>query len=118
MPSAANDSFIMPQPVSGLAIPARVYITVSRSGQMCSPQRSKSSAVFTTTERSPDGTTASRPAASFAPPTPPASASTFTLPSRLLFAQAATEPASRAGGVFEGVGRDGNEAEGVGDLAI
>src|SRR5215218_2493868 len=48
--SVAKDSFAMPHPVSGLEIPASVYITVSRSGQMCSPQRSKSSAVFTTRE--------------------------------------------------------------------
>ena len=47
---------------------------------MWSPQRSKSSAVFTTTERSPAGSTACNPAASFAPPTPPASAQTFISP--------------------------------------
>src|SRR5918997_1251650 len=77
MSSAAKDSSVIPQPVSMLAIPARVYITVSRSGQMRRPQRSKSSAVFTTTARFPGGSTTSRPAASFAPPTPPARAQTF-----------------------------------------
>ena len=70
----------MPQPVSGLEMPASVYMTVSRSGQMCSPQRSKSSAVFTTTERSPVGSTSLQSLASFAPPTPPASAQTFIAP--------------------------------------
>src|SRR5918997_1305817 len=53
-------------------------MTVSRSGQMRNPQRSKSSAVFTTTESSPGASASSRPAASFAPPTPPARASTLT----------------------------------------
>src|SRR3712207_8423340 len=46
-----------------LAIPARVYITVSRSGQMRRPHNSKSSAVFTTTVSSPGRSTSCRPAA-------------------------------------------------------
>src|SRR5918993_115558 len=81
MPRAANDSSVTPQPVSGLARPASVYITVSRSGQTRRPHRSKSSAVLTTTERSPGlpplARAASRPPASFAPPTPPARATVF-----------------------------------------
>ena len=36
-----------PQPVSGLMASARVYITVSRSGEMCSPWRTVSSPVLT-----------------------------------------------------------------------
>src|SRR5215216_3594433 len=79
MARTANDSFATPQPVSVLAKPARVYITVSRSEQMRKPQRSKSSAVFTTTERSPGESTTWSPAASFAPPTPPARAHTLTI---------------------------------------
>src|SRR6186997_457688 len=42
------------------------------------PCRSVSSPVLTTTVRSPPGRTAWRPAASFAPPVPPARATTFT----------------------------------------
>src|SRR6187549_894093 len=42
------------------------------------PCRSVSSPVFTTTVRSPAGRTAWSPAASFAPPVPPARATTFT----------------------------------------
>src|SRR5262245_13273277 len=65
----------MPQPHWRLAIPASVYITVSWSGITRSPCRSVSSPVLTTTvSRSP--TCAARPCASFAPPTPPASATT------------------------------------------
>src|SRR5215204_1413778 len=81
MARAAKDSSATPQPVLGLARPASVYITVSRSGQTRRPHRSKSSAVLTTTERSPGlpplARAASRPAASFAPPTPPARATVF-----------------------------------------
>ena len=63
-----------PQPVSGLATPASVYITVSRSGEMLKPRCSKSSAVLTATVSASDGRTFARPSASLAPPTPPASA--------------------------------------------
>ena len=77
-PSASrkfHDSPASPHPVSGLARPERVYITVSRSGQMLRPRCSKSSPVLTTMRRScGESSAAWRPAASFAPPTPPASA--------------------------------------------
>ena len=45
-----------PQPVSGLMASARVYMTVSRSGEMWSPWRSVSSPVLTTAVISPGGT--------------------------------------------------------------
>src|SRR5829696_10352972 len=81
MARAAKDSSATPQPVLGLARPASVYITVSRSGQTRRPHRSKSSAVLTMTARSPGlpflARAASRPDASFAPPTPPARATTL-----------------------------------------
>src|SRR5436309_5756738 len=61
----------MPQPHSRLSIPARVYITVSWSGETARPCCSTSSAVLTTTtSRLPR--CACRPWASLAPPTPPA----------------------------------------------
>src|SRR3989442_4527868 len=63
------------QPNSGFSSPASVYMTVSWSAHTRRPWRSVSSAVFTTTvRRSPR--IAWRPSASFAPPTPPASATT------------------------------------------
>src|SRR3712207_197573 len=117
MPRAPNDSPAMPQPVSGLAIPAKVYITVSRSGQIRRPQRSKSSAVFTTAARFPGESVASRPAASFAPPTPPASASTFTAPSWFL-SPAATKYASRDDGMIQSVAREREVAERVRYLSV
>src|SRR3954469_24104859 len=57
-------------------MPAKLYSTVSISGQMVKPQCSKSSPVFTITESAPRGSTSCRPAASLAPPTPPANATT------------------------------------------
>ena len=61
----------MPQPHSRLSIPARVYITVSWSGETVRPCCSTSSAVLTTTtSRLPR--CACKPWASLAPPTPPA----------------------------------------------
>src|SRR3954452_12282765 len=111
--SASKDSPATPHPVSGLAMPASVYMTVSRSGQIWNPQRSKSSAVFTTTERFPDGSTSCKPAASFAPPTPPASATTFIAQP----ARSGLERPLLGGDIvipehFEGVGREGEGAEG------
>src|SRR6187397_432542 len=73
---AELESPSMPQPQVRLARPERVYMTVSRSGEMWRPQRVKSSAVLTTTERLPGERAIWRPCASFAPPTPPARAST------------------------------------------
>src|SRR5918999_1216606 len=118
MSSAANDSSVIPQPASGLAIPARVYITVSRSGQTRKPQRSKSSAVFTTTARSPGGSTASRPAASFAPPTPPASASTLIVPPRRGPARPGASHPSCVGAAFQRVAHDRYEAQRISDLPV
>src|SRR6187549_3170548 len=46
------------------------------------PCRSVSSPIFTTTARSPSGSTVCNPWASFAPPVPPARATTF-MPSRV-----------------------------------
>src|SRR5690348_14460453 len=54
-------------------MPARVYMTVSRSGQMVRPRCSKSSPVLTRTA-SFSPRSCAKPSASFAPPTPPASA--------------------------------------------
>src|SRR3712207_4683067 len=118
MPRAANDSSSTPQPVSWLEMPARVYITVSRSGQTRKPQRSKSSAVFTTTARSPDGSTASRPAASFAPPIPPASASTFIAPPRRGPARPGANHPSCVGAAFQRVAHDRYEAQRISDLPV
>src|SRR5215218_159990 len=114
----SKDSSTIPHPVSGLAMPASVYMTVSRSGQMWSPQRSKSSAVFTTTVRSPGGSASCRPAASLAPPTPPASAQTFIVSPSGESAPLASKASSFIIGTFEGVAHDREEAEGVRDLSV
>ena len=66
-----------PQPVSGLAMPASVYRTVSRSGEMLSLRCSKSSPVLHTTVRQSGGSVRYRPSASLAPPMPPESATTL-----------------------------------------
>ena len=65
----------MPQPHSTCSMPARLYRTVSWSGITSSPWRQQSSPVLTTTLSS-SPMCAGRPSASFAPPTPPASATT------------------------------------------
>src|SRR3989304_6237721 len=80
MAEADQVSSRTPQPVSALARPASVYITVSRSGDTSSPWSSRSSPVLTTIDRSsampPVRSRASearaRPWLSFAPPEPPA----------------------------------------------
>ncbi len=65
-----------PQPRTGSLKPASVYSTVSRSGETWRPRCSKSSAVLTATASAPALSTALRPSASFAPPTPPDNART------------------------------------------
>src|SRR5918997_3485639 len=119
MPRAAKDSSTMPQPVSGLARPASVYITVSMSGQTRKPHRSKSSAVLTMTERSPGESTAWSPAASFAPPTPPAKAHTLTvpLPSWCEFFDRLRR-SSLVGRTFEHIAHDSHKAERVRDPSV
>ena len=73
----SNVSPARPQPCSGCASPASVYITVSRSGLMATPRCTKSSPVLTTTSRSAGSSTAASPSTSRAPPTPPDRASTL-----------------------------------------
>ena len=66
-----------PQPRSSSNRPASMYMTASWSGMTSRPCRSVSSPVLTMTVRSPGGRTAWRPWASFAPPVPPARATTY-----------------------------------------
>ena len=68
----------MPQPRSSSNRPASMYMTASWSGITSRPCRSVSSPVLTMTVSSPGARTACRPCASFAPPVPPARATTFT----------------------------------------
>ena len=74
----------MPQPVSGFANPASVYITVSKSGQMRSPRWVKSSPTLTAIIRSSGCRTIDSPCAIRAPPTPPASARQTILVKKVL----------------------------------
>src|ERR1035437_5574951 len=60
-----------PHPVFRFAMPATVYITVSRSGEICSPRCSKSSPVLTMIFSRSGGRIWFNPHANFAPPTPP-----------------------------------------------
>ena len=64
-----------PSPTRGCRCPASVYITVSWSGEMRRPWRSRSSAVLTMTSRRARDAPAAR-ARACAPPTPPASRTT------------------------------------------
>ena len=79
-PSRSSDSITRqvsparPHPVSALMASARVYSTVSRSGEMCSPWRTVSSPVLTMAVIDAAGTTSTMPRRSLAAPTPPASA--------------------------------------------
>ena len=80
----ANVSPARPQPCSSLMPPPRVYITVSRSGQIRSPNKVMSSPVLPTTVtslltvESPSSADSamSKPRRNRAPPMPPASATT------------------------------------------
>ena len=63
-----------PHPVSGLMASASVYMTVSRSGEMCSPCSTVSSPTLTMAVISSAGSTSIMPRRRRAAPTPPASA--------------------------------------------
>src|SRR2546425_723231 len=65
-----------PQPRATSRRPASAYVTLSRSGETCSPQILASSPVLTTMVRSEGGTSSARPRMSLAAPVPPARAVT------------------------------------------
>ena len=77
-PSRSRSRPRAPSRARGRSGPASMYMTASWSGMTSRPCRSVSSPVLTMTVRSPSGRTACRPWASFAPPVPPARATTFT----------------------------------------
>src|ERR1041385_9205610 len=79
-----NVSPATPQPFSLFTKPDRVYIIVSKSGQILSPYNHVSSPVFTITVRSSGGKTCAKPNASLAPPTPPTNTTTFIAKSHSL----------------------------------
>src|SRR6266446_46207 len=65
-----------PQPRATSRRPASAYVTLSRSGETCSPQILASSPVLTTMVRSEGGTRSASPRMSLAAPVPPARAVT------------------------------------------
>src|SRR4029453_14531707 len=61
----------MPQPRRRGATPARVYVTVSRSGEIASPKKRSSSPVLTTMVTAVGSADRMRPPRNFAAPPPP-----------------------------------------------